>query len=95
MGLQLKKKAMRCPSCGSPWHREMEARHTDNHSVSRKRKCHGCEHAWFTAEVSVHPDHAGFTQRHGGYRKEQEMGVKSGLLRQLAELARQPIKKAG
>jgi hypothetical protein len=87
---------MKCPSCGASWHRVVETRQTDQWSISRRRKCNACDHLFFTAEVAVHPDNAGYRANRGkgGTRRNYDFGVNADLLRLLALMGSRPIEKA-
>lgn len=85
---------MKCPQCGASWHRVLETRQTDQWSISRRRKCNGCDHVFFTAEVAVHPENAGYRAKRGGTRRNYDFGVSLDLLRHLALIASRPLTKA-
>ena len=70
---------LRCPNCSASLHKVLETRHTTSESVSRRRKCSACGHAWGTVEVSLEASAFCYRDR-GGKRTDgrprADFGVK-------------------
>ena len=44
---------MNCPACGQPQATTTSTRHTDDCTISRKRKCALCGHKWASLEIAL------------------------------------------
>ena len=64
---------MQCPNCGSQEIRTPTSRHDTIESIVRRRRCHDCNHNWWTVEVDlplesikwkIEPNHGDGTRRH-------------------------------